>query len=117
VATVLRLILVAVLVSGCSLTPSPALPTIPAGATIDCGPVVDQALCQNAVAVAMTAQLNPPPIEKAWLRRPRLDDDCVTAVRPCDAGSIIVTLQSGDTLQEVPLIPTTGGWVRLDLVR
>jgi hypothetical protein len=108
-----------VMIAGCSLISidAPALPTIPPDAHVDCGPVVDQALCETAVAVAITAQLNPPPIVEARLRPPRPDDDCVTALRPCGADAIIVVLQSGDTIQDVPLIRTDSGWVRLDLVR
>lgn len=107
------------LAAGCTLVQLPAetRPAIPPGATINCGPIAEPERCQLAVEVALTAQLNPPPIAAASLRRPRADDDCVTQFHPCDAGSIIVTLQSGDTLQEVPLIPTGAGWVRLDLVR
>jgi hypothetical protein len=88
-----------------------------ADVAIDCGPVADANLCRNAVAVAATAKLNPPPIVKATLRRPRPDDACTTAFHACGPESVIVTIQSGDTLQEVPLVPTATGWVRLDLVR
>ena len=116
--TAVRALTAALLISGCTTpTPSPALPTIPAGATVDCGPLVDEVLCQTAVQVAITAQRNPPPITKATVRRPAVGDDCVTALRRCDATSVIVVLQSGDTLQRVALITTTDGWLRLDLVR
>lgn len=105
--------------AACDTLRSTAAPaTIPTGASIDCGPIVDQALCQAAVAVAITAQLNPPPIAAASLRRPRAGDDCLARLlQPCDASSIIVVLQSGDTIQDVALIRSGTGWVRLDLVR
>ena len=107
----------AIILAGCGLTRSSPLPTIPSGATIDCGALVDEALCRTAVQVAITAQLNPPPIARASIRRPAVDDDCLTLPHPCDASSVIVTLQSGDTLQEVALMRSGAGWVRLDLVR
>lgn len=105
-----------VVVGGCSFlgSPSAALPTIPADAQIDCGALLDQALCRVAVQVAITAQLNPPPIAKATVRRPAVNDDCFAVPHPCSATSVIVTLQSGDTIQEVALIPTTDGWALLD---
>jgi hypothetical protein len=120
--TLRRIVLVGglvVAVGGCSFlgSPSAALPTIPPGAKIDCGALLDQALCRVAVQVAITAQLNPPPIVEATVRRPRNDDDCFTAPHPCSATSVIVTLQSGDTLQEVALMPTTDGWALLDQPR
>ncbi len=101
--------------TGCGLTETRA--SLGAEVAIDCGPVADAALCRDAVAVAATAQLNPPPIVKATLRRPRSDDACATAFHACGPASVIVTIQSGDTLQEVPLVRTDTGWVRLDLVR
>lgn len=90
---------------------------MPAGAAVDCGPVLDLALCRSAVEVAITAQLNPPPIASAQVRRPRDGDDCLTWFHACGPQSVIVTLQSGDTIQDVPLVSTGSGWVRLDLVR
>ncbi len=113
--------LVAVLaISGCATTPNPSIiPDAPQpfDFTVDCGPIQDAALCHLAVEVAASAKLNPPPIAAATIRRPRADDDCRTAFHPCGPESVIVTIQSGDTLQEVPLIPTTDGWIRLDLIR
>ena len=85
--------------------------------TIECGPVVGRELCEKAVAVALTAQLNVPPAALVQLRLPREDDDCRSWFHPCDAGTVIAVIQSGDTLQDVPLQPTADGWVRLDLVR
>ena len=102
--------------TGCGLTETTRA-SLGAEVAIDCGPVADTALCRDAVAVAATAQLNPPPIVKATLRRPRSDDACATAFHACGPASVIVTIQSGDTLQEVPLVRTDTGWVRLDLVR
>jgi hypothetical protein len=102
--------------AGCGLT-EPAKASLGPDLVIDCGPVPDAALCRDAVAVAATAKLNPPPIVKATLRRPRADDACTTAFHACGPASVIVTIQSGDTLQEIPLVPTAGGWIRLDHVR
>jgi len=115
--------------TGCSTTstslpeapadPPPATigPQFPEGMAIECGPVADRPLCEIAVAVALTGQLNPPPAASVAIRLPRADDDCLTWFHACGAGSVIAVIQSGDTLQDVPLIRTADGWVRLDLVR
>lgn len=84
---------------------------------VDCGPIQDAALCREAVEVAATAKLDPPPIIEVTLRRPRPDDECTTAFHPCRPDAIIVVIQSGGTLQDVPLVRMADGWVRLDLVR
>ena len=102
--------------TGCGPT-EPARASLGTDLAIECGPIADAALCRDAVAVAATAQLNPPPIVRATLRRPRPDDACTTAFHACGPTSVIVTIQSGDTLQEIPLVPTATGWVRLELVR
>lgn len=60
---------------------------------------------------------NPPPIVDISIRSPRAGDDCLTAFHECGPGSIIVVIQSGDTLQDVPMIRTSAGWVPLELVR
>ena len=121
----LRLLTVGVLavfgLSACATSPTPIIvPTSPIGFEfpVDCGPIQDATLCRNAVEVAATAKLNPPPIAKVSIRRPRADDDCTKAFHECGPEAIIVVIQSGDTLQDVPLIRLSGGgWVRLDLVR
>jgi hypothetical protein len=84
---------------------------------IECGPVADRALCEKAIVVALSAQLNPPPAASVEIRLPGRGDDCRTWFHPCDDGAVIAVIQSGDTLQDVPLIRTADGWVRLDLVR
>jgi hypothetical protein len=33
------------------------------------------------------------------------------------AFSVIVTIQSGDTLQDIVLVPSGEGWLQLDLIR
>jgi hypothetical protein len=108
------------LLSGCTVTPDP---TVAPGAgrafdfPIECGPIHELALCHQAVEVASTAKLNPPPIAAATVRRPRADDACITAFHPCGLGAVIVVIQSGDTLQEIALVPGADGWIRLDLIR
>ena len=109
-------LVVAMGVAGCSIAP-PSPPVFPDGMTIECGPVAEAALCENAVAVALTAQLNPVPAAAVEIRLPRKDDDCRTWFHACGAGAVMAVIQSGDTLQDVPLIRTADGWVRLDLVR
>lgn len=104
--------LLAIGLAACSV-----MPQVPDDITIECGPVADRELCEKAVAAALAAQLNPPPAVAVQIRLPRADDDCRTWFHPCDGGTIIAVIQSGDTLQEVPLIPTMGGWARLDTVR
>ena len=120
-------VLLLVGLAGCSTTPSPETSAAPpvetvapqflAGMAVDCGPVVDTALCEKAVEVALAAQLNPPPAAAVRIRLPGQGDDCRTWFHPCDAGSVIAVIQSGDTLQDVPLIRTADSWVRLDQVR
>lgn len=119
--TPLAAVVAALALSACATPPDPSVtPSQPVAFDfpVDCGPIVDAALCHKAVEVAATAKLNPPPIVEARIRRPRGDDDCTTAFHECGPEAVIVVIQSGDTLQEVPLIPLRGGgWVRLDLVR
>jgi hypothetical protein len=106
--------------SGCGNTPMPSVISSPSAVfefPVDCGPISDEASCARAVEVAATAKLNPPPIVDATIRRPRAGDDCLTAFRPCGSDAVIVVIQSGDTLQDVALIPSAGGWVRLDVLR
>lgn len=106
--------------AGCATTPFPSVaPTAPLALDfpIECGPIQDVALCQEAIDVASTAKLNPPPIAAASIRRPRADDDCITAFHPCGPDAVIVVIQSGDTLQEIALVRLVDGWIRLDLVR
>lgn len=76
-------------------------------------------LAANLLAViAITAQsgcaLTPSP---TIAPSARAGDACITAFHPCGPDAVIVVIQRGDTLQDVALVPTTEGWVRLDLVR
>jgi hypothetical protein len=106
--------------SGCATTPTPTVAVAPSLATdfpIDCGPVSEPSLCQKAIEVAATAKLNPPPIVEASVRRPVPEDSCTRAFHPCDREAVIVTIQSGDTLQDVPLVRTADGWVLHALIR
>jgi len=111
-------LLMAMALAACSGAPNP-VPVAPLDrdVAVDCGPVVDPTLCQLAVAVAATAKVNPPPIVEAHIRRPDPDDECTEWFHPCGPEAVMVVIQSGDTLQDVPLLPTADGWVRLDLVR
>jgi hypothetical protein len=108
-------ILMAVLVAGC--TDAPPTTSFEPGVTVDCGPITDRESCMSAAAVAATAKINPPPIAEIRMRRPRPDDDCITSLHPCDGEDLIVTIQSGDTIQDVALTQTTNGWIRIDLIR
>ena len=93
-------------------------PSLTVDFPVDCGPIQDVALCQKAVEVAATAKLNPPPIADVSIRRPRPDDECAKRVlHPCGPSAVIVVIQSGDTLQDVPLVRTADGWVLHVLVR
>jgi hypothetical protein len=108
------------IVAGCSPTPSQT--PIPSTGTafdfpIECGPIQAGALCDEAVAVAVTAKLNSPPVAEITIRRPRPDDACTSRLPQCGPDAVIVTIRSGDTLQEVALVPTGSGWQRLDLMR
>jgi len=38
-------------------------------------------------------------------------------LHPCGSEAVIVAIQSGDVLEDVPLIQSADRWVRLDLVR
>ena len=108
------------IVAGCAPTPSQT-PITSTGTAFDfpieCGPIQDEALCDEAVTVAVTAKLNPPPVVDMTIRRPRADDACTRRLPQCGPDAVIVTIQSGDTLQEVALVPTGSGWRRLDLMR
>src|SRR5690242_1683815 len=101
---VITVVAAAGLLTGCSLV-SPPLPTVPPGATIDCGNLVDEVLCRTAVQVAITAQRNPPPITKATVHKLVSIDECGSVPPECIAGSVFVTLESGDTLQRILLGP------------
>jgi hypothetical protein len=110
--------LMAIALAACSVAPSdvPVAPLDP-DVAVDCGPVADPTLCRLAVAVAATAKVNPPPIVAAQIRRPVPDDSCTEWLHACGPDAVIVVIQSGDTLQEIPLVRSADGWVRLDLVR
>ena len=82
--------------------------------SIDCGPIDDRALCLKAVEVAAAARRNPPPVVAAKIRRPESDDACTMSAPPCGDDAVIVVIQSGDTLQDIPLTPSVGGWLVLD---
>lgn len=106
--------------AGCSVAPTPTgapIASIAPDIAIECGPIADRALCQKAVEVAATAKINPPPIAAVRIRHPEPDDPCTRWLHPCDAEAVIVAIQSGDTIQEVPLVRSADGWVRLDLIR
>ena len=88
---------------------------IPADVPIDCGPVLDTGLCRTAAEVAAVAKLNPPPIAAVRLRAPDPSDACATWPHPCGTDAVIVEIQSGDTIQAVPVVRSLDGWARLDL--
>jgi hypothetical protein len=102
-------------IAACSAFPPTS--SLAPGVSIDCGPIVDRDACASAAGVAVTAKINPPPISAIRIRRPAPGDDCLTQFHPCDSNDVIVSIQSGDTLQDVALKRTTNGWIRLDLIR
>jgi hypothetical protein len=114
-STAIAVALAASVGAGCSFLAPPVF-TSP-DISLECGPVQDRTLCLKAVEVAATAKINTPPIDAVTIRLPDHGDPCATWLQPCGVESVIVELQSGDTIQAVPLVQTTNGWVRLDLVR
>ena len=98
----------AICVLGCSSRAS-----VPADVPIDCGPVLDQALCRTAAEVAAVAKINPPPIARVRLRASDPSDDCADWPQPCGPDAVIVEIQSGDTIQEVPVVRSVDGWAQL----
>jgi hypothetical protein len=116
VSRVAAALVVLLALGGCTAEPKPVV-TLEPGVPVDCGPLVDPADCVRAATVAATAKLNPPPVSAVRIRRPVAGDDCLTQFHPCDADDVIVSIQSGDTLQDVLLARTTNGWLRLDLIR
>ena len=116
----LAVVIAAFAIWGCTTTPSPSVAPTTTSAfdfPVDCGPIQDAAFCDKAVMVAATAKLNPPPISGVSIRRPRPGDHCTTGLHPCGQTAVVVVIQSGDTLQDVALLPSTDGWIRLDLIR
>lgn len=111
-------LLTAIALAACSLAPSPVpIVSLAPDISVECGPIADPALCRAAIVVAATAKINPPPIVAAHIRRPAPGDPCTEWLHACGPEAVIVVIQSGDTLQDVPLVRSTDGWVRLDLVR
>jgi len=98
-----------VLVSACS-----QLSPLPADATIECGPIVDPGLCRRAAEAAATAKINPPPIAAVRIRLPDETDECASWPRPCTDDAVIVNIQSGDTIQAVPVVRSADGWTLLE---
>jgi len=86
---------------------------IPADATLECGPIADPGLCRRAAEVAASAKINPPPIAAVRIRLPDASDECASWPRPCGEDAVIVTIQSGDTLQEIPVARSADGWALL----
>lgn len=113
---ILALLVAFFALAGCSVAPAPPA-SLAHDVSIECGPIADRELCQKAVDVAATAKINPPPIAAVRIRRPDPSDECTEWFHPCGAGAVIVEIQSGDTIQGVPLVRTADGWVQLTLVR
>ena len=87
---------------------------LPQEVTIDCGPIADRALCRTAAEFAASVRLNPPPVVDVRIRLPIPGrDSCTGWANPCGERSVIVTIQSGDTLQDIALVLTGGEWVVL----
>jgi len=100
--------------SACSATSTPApIVSLAPDVSVECGPIADLALCRLAIEVAATAKINPPPIVAAWIRRSDPSDACTEWLQACGPDAVIVVIQSGDTLQNVPLLRSPAGWVVL----
>lgn len=106
---------VAMAIAACAL-PLPAAPrhALDPAVPIECGPVTERDLCVIAAEVAAAARANSPPVADVTMRLPRPDDDCVGWQPPCGVGTLIVVIQSGDTLQEIPLVRAGDGWAPLN---
>jgi hypothetical protein len=88
---------------------------LPPEVTIECGPIADRALCLSAAEFAASVRLNPPPVVDVGIRLPIPGrDSCTAWATPCGELSVIVTIQSGDTLQDIPIVLTGGEWVVLE---
>jgi hypothetical protein len=111
-ATILAALVAVFSLVACSATGIPIASLAP-DVTVECGPIADRALCLKAAELAATAKINPPPIVDVRVRRPDPDDPCAEWIQPCGPDAIIVQIQSGDTIQEVPLVPSSGGWALL----
>lgn len=84
---------------------------LPPEVTIECGPIADRALCRAAAELAASVRSNPPPVVVVRMRLPiRGEDPCTAWANPCRDRSVIVTIQSGDTLQDIPLRLTGTDW-------
>jgi 4'-phosphopantetheinyl transferase EntD len=114
------LLIAALVLAGCG-GPSPSFRTRDPTAInvpIDCGPIQDTASCQTAVAVAATENLNGQPVARATLRRPQAGDPCMANPKhPCGPSDVIVSIQSGDTLQDIAVVPTSSSWALFDAIR
>jgi hypothetical protein len=99
-------------VTGCAAG-SESIPSLAPDVAVECGPIADRASCVRAAELAATAKLNPPPLVAVSVRRPDPGDPCVEWPQACGADAVIVQLQSGDTIQAVPLVPSAGGWALL----
>ena len=88
-------------------------PSLAPDVTVECGLITDRSVCLKAAELAATVRINPPPLVDVRVRRPMGDDACAEWPVACGGNAVIVQLQSGDTIQEVPLIPSAGGWALL----
>jgi hypothetical protein len=88
---------------------------LPPEVTVKCGPIADRALCLAAAELAATVRLNPPPVVDVRIRLPIPGrDSCTGWANPCGEQSVIVIIQSGDTLQDIVLALTGSEWVVLE---
>jgi hypothetical protein len=116
-AMVLAAFVAVLALAGCSLFRPPTAPisSLPPEVPIECGPITDRALCLKAAELAATAKSNPPPVAGVRIRLPDPEDDsCARWVNPCGDGAIIVDIQSGDTIEGIPLALTGSGWFLLE---
>lgn len=112
VATSLATLVVVLAVTGCAVA-SEQIPSLAPDVALECGPILDRASCVRAAELAATVKLNPPPLVSVSVRRPGPSDPCAGWSQACGADAVIVQLQSGDTIQSVPLVPSAGGWALL----
>jgi hypothetical protein len=92
---------------------SAVIPSLPPDVHVECGPIGDRALCVKAAELAATVKVNAPPIVDVRVRSAGPSDPCVEWLPPCGPDAVIVQIQSGDTVQSIPLVPSAGTWALL----
>jgi hypothetical protein len=113
---------VALLVAGCSSTPSrepPASPTATEGVAIACGPL-GPASCTQAVSVAVATLPSPhPSIAAVQIAAPSAQMTCPPSGGPAGAHvcGVVVTVRTTVGESTVGLVQSANGWIWSNLVR